>query len=96
MFTLCTSVEKINRFGSNLINIADLQNISLQLAPIKPSQITFEGVETLIGQDYYHPVRPIEFILGVDSTHRVPFDRLGRKWSFPPSIGLPVLVFQAC
>ena len=43
-----------------------MQIIYPQLAPIKPTQYTYEDVEVIIGQDYYHAVRPIEFILGDD------------------------------
>ena len=39
-----------------------------QLAPIKPTQYTHEDVEVIIGQDYYHAVRPIEFVLGDDKS----------------------------
>ena len=34
--------------------------------PIKPTQYTYEDVEFVIGQDYYHAVRLIELILGGD------------------------------
>ena len=44
--------------------MADLQIKYPLLAPIKPTQYTYEDVENIIGQDYYHAVRPIEFILG--------------------------------
>ena len=43
-----------------------MQNKYPQLAPIKPTQYTYKDVEVIIGQDYYHAVRPIEFILGDD------------------------------
>ena len=43
-----------------------MQNKYPQLAPIKPTQYNYEDVEVIIGQDYYHAVRPIEFILGDD------------------------------
>ena len=43
-----------------------MQNKDPQLAPIKPTQYTYEDVGVIIGQDYYHAVRLIEFILGDD------------------------------
>ena len=43
-----------------------MQNKYPQLAPIKPTQNTYEDVEVIIGQDYYHADRPIEFTLGDD------------------------------
>ena len=52
---------------SELINIGDLQNKYPQLAPVKPTQKTYEDVEVFIGQDNYHAVRPIEFVLGDDN-----------------------------
>ena len=65
-YFLCAYVEDNIRIGSELINIADLQNKYPQLAPIKPTQYTSEDVEVIIGQDYYHAVRPIDFVLGDD------------------------------
>ena len=60
-----------------------------QLAPIKPTQYTYEDVEVLIGQDYYHAVRPIEFILGVDKNSPCSV-RLPLAWvlsgPLPPSV----------
>ena len=66
VFSLCVYVKDNIRIGSELINIADLQNKYPQLAPIKPNQYTYEDVEVIIGQDYYHAIRSIEFILGDD------------------------------
>ena len=73
VFPLCAYVEDKIRIGSELINKADLKNKYPQLAPIKPTQNTYENSEVIIGQDYYHAVRPIEFISGDEKTHRVPF-----------------------
>ena len=67
-FPLCAYVKDNIRIGFELINIADLQTKYPQLAPIKPTQYTYEDVEVIIGQGYYHAVRPIEFILGDDKT----------------------------
>ena len=69
---LCVYVKNNNRIGSELINIADLQKKHPQLASIRPTQNTYEDSEVIIGQDYYHAVRPIEFNLGDDKNH-VPF-----------------------
>ena len=66
IFALCAYVKDNIRLSFELINFADLQNKYPQLAPIKPTQYTYEDVEVIIGQDYYHAVRPIEFILGDD------------------------------
>ena len=66
VFSLCAYVKDNIQIGSELINFTDLQNKYPQLAPIKPTQYTYEDIEVIIGQDYYHAVRPIEFILGDD------------------------------
>ena len=66
VFSLCAYVKDNIRIGSDLINIADLQNKYPQLAAIKPTPYTYKDVEVIIGQDYYHAVRPVEFILGDD------------------------------
>ena len=63
VFSLCAYVKDNIGIGSELIKIADLQNKYPQLAPIKPTQYTYENVEVILGQDYYHAVRPIEFVL---------------------------------
>ena len=63
VFPLCAYVKYNVLIGSESINIADLQNKYPQLAPSKPTQYTYEGVEVIIRQDYYHAVRTIEFIL---------------------------------
>ena len=72
-----------------LINIADLQNKYPQLAPFKPTQYTYEDVEVIIGQDYYHAVRPIEIILGDDKNSpcsvRLPIGCF-IKGPLPPSV----------
>ena len=86
---LCAYVKDNIRIGSELINIPDLQNKYPQLAPIKPTQYTYEVVEVIIGQDYYHAVRPIEFILGDDKNSPCSV-RLPMGWiisgPLPPSI----------
>ena len=73
VFSFRANVKDNIRIGSEIINIADLQNKHPQLAPNKPTQYTYEDVEVIIGHDYCHAVRPIEFILGDDKTHHVPF-----------------------
>ena len=88
VFSLCAYVKDSIRIGSELINIADLQNKYPQLAPIKPIQYTLEDVEVIIGQDCYHAVRPIDFILGDDKNSPCSF-RLPIGWvlsgPLPPS-----------
>ena len=78
VFSLCAFVKDNFPIGSELINIANLQDKNPQLAPIKPTQYTCEDVEVIIGQNYYHAVRPIEFILGDDKNS-------------PCSVRLPIL-----
>ena len=50
VFSLCAYVKDNIRIGSELINIADLQNKYPQLSRIRPIQYTYEDV--IIGQDY--------------------------------------------
>ena len=89
VFSLCAYVKDTIQIGSELINIADLQNKYPQLAPIKLTQYTYEDVEVIIGQDYYHAVRPIEFILG-DDKNSLCSVRLPIGWvisgPLPPSV----------
>ena len=37
------------------------------MAPIKPIHYQYEEVEIIIGQDFYHAIRPVEYLLGEDS-----------------------------
>ena len=89
VFSLFAYVKDNIRIGSELINIADFQNKYPQLAPIKPTQYTYEHVEIIIGQDYYHAVRPIESILGDDKNSPCSV-RLPIGWiisgALPPSV----------
>ena len=62
VFTLCASIKEKIGIGLELIIIADLLNKYQQLAPIKPTQSTYEDVDVIIKQDYYHAVRPTDFI----------------------------------
>ena len=78
VYSLCAFVKDSFPIGSELINIANWQDKNPQLAPIKPTQYTCEDVEVIIGQNYYHAVRPIEFILGDDKNS-------------PCSVRLPIL-----
>ena len=50
-----------------MYHLPELQNKYSQLAPIKPVQYNYEDIEIVIGKDYYHADRPIEFLLGEDS-----------------------------
>ena len=89
VFTLCAYLKDNIRIDSELINIADLQNSFPQLAPIRPTQYTYEDIEVIIGQDYYHAVRLIEFILGDDKNSpcsvRLPIDWV-ISGPLPPSV----------
>ena len=83
---MCAYVKDNIRFGSELINIADLQN---KYPPFKITQYNYEGVEVIIGQEYYHAVRTTEFILG-DDKNSLCSVRLPIGWvisgPLPPSI----------
>ena len=37
------------------------------MAPIKPRHHKYEDGEIIIGQDFYHAIRPVEYLLGEDS-----------------------------
>ena len=80
--------EKIG-IGLELIIITDLLNKYQQLAPIKPTQSTYEDVDVIIKQDYYHAVRPTNFIQGDDNKSPC-FVRLPIGWVvsglLPPSV----------
>ena len=53
--------------GSASISIPELQEKYPQLAPIKPRHYKYEDVKIIIGQDFYHAIRPVEYLLGEDS-----------------------------
>ena len=55
------------RIGSDSIIIPELPEKYPQLAPIKPIHYKYEAVEIIIGQDFYHAIRRVEYLLGKDS-----------------------------
>ena len=66
-FSFRAYVKDHIRIGSDSISIPELQEKYPQLAPIKPIHYMDEDVEIIIGQDFYHAIRPVEYLLGEDS-----------------------------
>ena len=66
-FSFRAYVKDHIRIGSDSISIPELQEKYPQLAPIKPRHYKYEDVEIIIGQDSYHAIRPVEYLLGEDS-----------------------------
>ena len=66
-FSFRASVEDHIRIGSDSISIPELQEKNPQLAPIKPIHYKYDEVEIIIGQVFYHAIRPVEYLLGEDS-----------------------------
>ena len=66
-FSVRAYVKDHIRIGSDSISIPELQEKYPQLAPIKPRHYKYEDVEIIIGQDFYHAIRPVEYLLGEDS-----------------------------
>ena len=66
-FSFRAYVKDHIRIGSDSISIPELQEKYPQLAPIKPRHYKYEDVEIIIGQDFYHAIRPVEYLLGEDS-----------------------------
>ena len=66
-FSFRAYVKDHIRIGSDSISIPELQEKYPQLAPIKPIRYKYEDVKIIIGQDFYHAIRPVEYLLGEDS-----------------------------
>ena len=66
-FSFRAYVKDHIRIGSDSISIPELQEKYPHLAPIKPRHHKYEDVEIIIGQDFYHAIRPVEYLLGEDS-----------------------------
>ena len=66
-FSFRANVKDHNRIGSDRISIPELQEKYLQLAPIKPIRYKYEEDEIIVGQDFHHAIRPVEYLLGEDS-----------------------------
>ena len=66
-FSFRAFVKDHIRIGSDSIIILELQEKYPQLAPIKPIHYRYEENEIIIGQDFYHAIRPVEYLLGEDS-----------------------------
>ena len=67
LFSFRAYVKDHIRIGSDSISIPKLQEKYPQLASIKPRHYKYEDVEIIIGQDFYHAIRPVEYLLGEDS-----------------------------
>ena len=67
LFSFRAYVKDHIRIGSDSISIPELQKKYPQFAPIKPRHYKYEDVEIVIGQDFYHAIRPVEYLLGEDS-----------------------------
>ena len=63
-FSFRVYVKDHIRIGSDSISSPELQEKYLQLAPIEPIDYKYEKVEIFIGQDFYHAIRPVEYLLG--------------------------------
>ena len=66
-FSFQAYVKDHIRIESDSISIPELQEKYPQLAPIKPIHYKYEEVKIIIGQDFYHAIRPVEYLLGEDS-----------------------------
>ena len=66
-FSFRAYVKDHIRIGLDSISIPELQEKYPQLAPIKPRHYKYEDVEIIIGQHFYHAIRPVEYLLGEDS-----------------------------
>ena len=59
-FSFRAHVKDHIRIGSDSISIPELKEKYPQLAAIKPIHYKYEDVETIIGQDFHHAIRPVE------------------------------------
>ena len=88
LFSFRAYVKDHISIGSDSISIPELQEKYPQLAPIKPIHYKYEEVEIIIGQNFYHAIRLVEYLLGEDSTSPCAV-RLPIGWvlsgPFPPS-----------
>ena len=66
-FSFRAYVKDHIRVGSDSISITELQEKYAQLPPIKPIHYKYEDIEINFGQDFYHAIRPVEYLLGEDS-----------------------------
>ena len=71
LFSFRAYVKDHILIGSDSISIPELQEKYPQLAPIKPIHYKYEDVE--MGQDFYHAIRPVEYLLGRTLFHRAPY-----------------------
>ena len=72
-FSFRAYVKDHIRNGSDRVSIPELQEKYVQLAPTKPIHYKYEEVEIIIGQDFYHAIRPVEYLLGRTLFHRKPY-----------------------
>ena len=67
LFSFRAYVKDHIRIGSGSKSIPELQEKYPQLAPIKPIQYKYDEVVLIFEQDFYHAIRPVEYLLGEDS-----------------------------
>ena len=58
-FIMAADVKENIYIGTECINTPELQDKYPQLAPMKPLQYNYKDIVVILGQDYYHAIRPI-------------------------------------
>ena len=56
-------LKKYLHVGSDVIDVASLQEVYAHLQPLKPLRYSYAEVEMIIGQDAFHAIRPLEYFV---------------------------------
>ena len=56
-------LKKYLHVGSDVIDVASLQEVYPHLQPLKPLRYSYAKVEMIIGQDAFHAIRPLEYFV---------------------------------
>ena len=62
-FDLEPFLKKDLHVGSDVIDVASLQEVYPHLQPLKPLRYSYAEVEMIIGQDAFHAIRPLEYFV---------------------------------
>ena len=63
-FSFVAFVKHNMYIGPDVINVSELQVKYPQLAPLKTTAYNYKEIEIVIGQDFYHAIRPLEHVFG--------------------------------
>ena len=69
-FTVRPYVRETLKVGSDIIDVKSMQETYPHLAVLDPVRYSYGNIEMILGQDFYHVIRPLESLQAPKSAHR--------------------------